>query len=302
MSEKDFYAILDVTKTATDDELKKAYKKKALKYHPDRVAQDKESQESAKLKFQEISEAYSVLSDKDKRGLYDRYGMAGLSPQTRSPFSHSPGAGDFPFRFGQRGGDAFSFFEEVFGSSFREFSRRKRKLADTNVSLNMTLEELYNGKKGDFSVYVDTWEGGWKNSMKKTIRVEVPAGLKNGTKLRYEGMGSERPGFETGDIVFTLCVLKHDRFTLSGKDLEMNLAVSLDEYLSETFRRAIKGIDGKTYDTTFENLYTTDGSEVLRGLGMRDTNGLCGNLVVKFVVKYPVTLSNRQIEQLQTIL
>lgn len=152
MSKRDYYEVLGVSRSATSDEIKKAYRKLAMQYHPDRNQGDAE----AENKFKEISEAYSVLSDDQKRAHYDRFGHS------------APGApgGGFEFSFGSEGFDPFELFRSVFGSNFGGFgedvftqSERarsgSRRGSDLTVDLNLTLEEIAEGttKKIKVKVY-----------------------------------------------------------------------------------------------------------------------------------------------------
>ncbi|MDY0018073.1 MAG: molecular chaperone DnaJ [Candidatus Delongbacteria bacterium] len=134
MSKRDYYEILGVDKNATKDDIKKAYKKLALKFHPDRNKGDKDSEE----KFKEVGEAYSVLSDDNKRSKYDRFGHEGVRGGS--------GAGGFDFS-GFDFGDAESIFEQFFGRGFGGSSRRRsssglKKGTDIQISIKLTLEEI----------------------------------------------------------------------------------------------------------------------------------------------------------------
>ncbi len=134
MSKRDYYEILGVDKNASKDDIKKAYKKLALKFHPDRNKGDKDSEE----KFKEVGEAYSVLSDDNKRAKYDRFGHEGMRGGS--------GGGGFDFG-GFNFGDAESIFEQFFGGGFGGSARRRnssssRKGSDIQISIKLTLEEI----------------------------------------------------------------------------------------------------------------------------------------------------------------
>jgi molecular chaperone DnaJ len=148
MSKRDYYEILEVSKTASKDELKKAYRKQALKYHPDRNPGDKAAEE----KFKEAAEAYEVLSDDDKRARYDRYGHAGLGG----------GAGGFGGGHGMNMEDIFSHFGDIFGDSFggsffgggssRGGGQRVNKGQNLRVKVKMNMEEIANGAEKKIKV------------------------------------------------------------------------------------------------------------------------------------------------------
>ncbi len=149
MADQDYYEVLGVAKTATDDEIKKAYRRLAMKYHPDRNGGDKAAEE----KFKAVGEAYGVLSDPQKRAAYDRFGKAGVDPNAQGGFGGFGG-------FGQQGGfgDFGDIFSEIFGGG-RGGQRRGPQMfrgADTSYTLEISLEDAVNGSKTDIRVPV--WE------------------------------------------------------------------------------------------------------------------------------------------------
>lgn len=151
MADQDYYEVLGVSRTASEDEIKKAYRRLAMKYHPDRNGGDKTAEE----KFKQVGEAYAVLSDAQKRAAYDRYGKAGVDP-------NAAGAGGFG-GFGGFGQGGFADFGDVFSEIFGGGARRSRSAGpqvfrgnDVNYSLEITLEDAVLGKKADIRVPV--WE------------------------------------------------------------------------------------------------------------------------------------------------
>ena len=141
MAKRDFYEILGVGKGAGNDEIKKAYRKTAMKYHPDRNPDNKEAEE----KFKEAAEAYEVLSDPDKKARYDRYGHAGVDPN--SGFSGRGGMtmDDIFSQFGDIFGDSGSPFESFFGGSRRSTTQRGQKGANLRIKVSLSLEEIESG-------------------------------------------------------------------------------------------------------------------------------------------------------------
>ena len=145
MAKRDYYEVLGVPKNASDDEIKKAYRKLAIKYHPDKNPGNKEAEE----KFKEISEAHEVLSDKQKRARYDQFGHAGVGNGAGGAYSGNPFAGGnfnfngqtFNFDFGGAGG-----FDDILGSLFGfGNARRSRRGADYQTSVTLTFEEAIFG-------------------------------------------------------------------------------------------------------------------------------------------------------------
>ena len=147
MAKKDYYETLDVARNATDDEIKKAYRKLAMKYHPDR----NQDNPSAEEKFKEVKEAYEMLSDPDKRAAYDQYGHAGVDPNM--------GAGGFGGGFG--GGSPFGDFGDIFGDIFGGMGGRQRgpqvyRGSDLRYTMEISLEDAANGKVTQ--IRVPSWE------------------------------------------------------------------------------------------------------------------------------------------------
>lgn len=209
MAYKDYYAILGVPKNASEEEIKKAYKKLARKYHPD---VNKET--GAEERFKEIGEAHTVLSDPEKRKFYDLYGSSAGSgnfrppPGANFPGGFSGGPGDFSdfFQtlFGQMGGaggrGAGGFgFEELFGQ--REPGRR-RVGADVEAELSLELSEAYKG--GEKIVVVGS----------ERLTVKIPAGIRDGQRIRLAGKG--RGG---GDLLLSVSLKNTDGMRLKGDDL-----------------------------------------------------------------------------------
>lgn len=155
MADQDYYEVLGVAKTATDDEIKKAYRRLAMEYHPDRNNGDKAAEE----KFKAVGEAYAVLSDPQKRAAYDRYGKAGIDPSAAAGAGGFGGFGGFGGNAQGGFGDFGDIFSEIFGGGAGRAQRRGPQVfrgADTSYSLEITLEQAVKGAKTDIRVPV--WE------------------------------------------------------------------------------------------------------------------------------------------------
>ncbi|MBW6394361.1 MAG: DnaJ C-terminal domain-containing protein [Thermus sp.] len=196
---KDYYAILGVPRNATQEEIKRAYKRLARQYHPD-VNKSPEAEE----RFKEINEAYAVLSDPEKRKVYDTYGT------TTPPPPPPPGGYDFS---GFDVEDFSDFFQELFGSGlFGGMGRRRpRKGRDLRAELPLTLEEAFRG--GEKVVEV----GG------RRVSVRIPPGVQEGSLIRLAGLGG--PGEPPGDLLLSVHLLPHPVFRLEGQDLYATLDV-----------------------------------------------------------------------------
>ena len=223
---KDYYKLLDVPRTASKDDISKAYKKLARKYHPDLNPGDA----SAEERFKDINEAYEVLKDDEKRKLYDQLGPNWKDGQQ---FQGAPGFENFHFEFnGGRdgrsfgGGDFSDFFETLFGGGgraqggfgadpFGGFSARSRRGRDVEAELPITLEEAYKGGEKTF-----TLNGG---DGPRTLRVNIPAGIRDGGKLRLADQG--RPGNPAGDLFLTVHFEPHPTFQVDGDNIVCEVAV-----------------------------------------------------------------------------
>ena len=201
MKFKDYYQILGVAATATDAELKSAYRKKARKYHPD-VSKEK----SAEDRFKEVNEAYDALREPDKRKTYDRIHGSGIKPgEEYNPHGQGPGPG-------QRGGEGFGFdFEQGQGDDFFEsvFGRRRpQPPADERVKLRIDLEKAYSG--GPQRIVLT------RAGSERALEVKIPAGISSGQVIRLVGQGESARG--KSDLLIEIEVLPHPVFRLEGRD------------------------------------------------------------------------------------
>ncbi len=225
---RDYYETLGVSKTATEDEIKSAFRKLARKYHPD-VAKDKKAAEE---KFKQINEAYEVLSDSDKRQKYDQLGANWNQPggfQTPPEWSGQPGGGfreyggdggGVQFEFG---GTGFSdFFEAFFGggrgrSAFGGFGGREataERGSDVEADILVTLEEALHGSKRTVSLRRPG------SNKVETYQVKIPRGVHEGQRIRLAGQGEAGArGGKSGDLFLRVRLAKHPDFTVEGSDL-----------------------------------------------------------------------------------
>jgi curved DNA-binding protein len=217
MKYKDYYKILGVERGASEDEIKKNYRKLARKYHP-----DVSKEANAKEKFQEVSEAYETLKDKEKRAAYDSLGSHRAGQDFRPP-------PDWFSRFGRGGGaqeeadlggvDLSDLFESLGRGGFgRGFQRRDFKIPgeDYEVTVPLTLEELARGGvEREFRI-------GERN-----VRARIPRGAAEGERLRLRGKGGPGAnGGPSGDLYLNVSVLPHPLFKPNGHDLDLELPVA----------------------------------------------------------------------------
>jgi len=244
MKFRDYYEILGVPRTATQKEIKKAYRKLARKYHPD-VNKSAESD----TKFKELSEAYEVIGDDDKRARYDKLGANWKAGQdfTPPPGWRPSGAGQqqqyYSSANGSRGGfssddmGGFSdFFSSIFGGdgnfSSHGSPRRQRPSArrgqNHETEIPITLEELYHGVKKSISLQsTDIDEQGQIHRKTKNINVTIPIGAKEGTRIRLPEQGGKGAGGgPAGHLYIRLHLLPHKRFTVDEYNLNMTLSLA----------------------------------------------------------------------------
>jgi len=241
MEFRDYYATLGVGKTASDADIKRAYRKLARKYHPDLNPGDK----TAEAKFKEVNEAHEVLGDPDKRRKYDELGANWRAYEQAPP----PGAGGWspPFAGGQPGGGTYRTMtpeemEELFGNQdpFSDFfhtffggaggrsteqgrrgrSARPARGRDVESTVDLTLEEAFTGTTRRISIRHD--------GHARTVEVRIPAGAKDGARVRAAGEGGAAPpGGAAGDLFLSVRVLPHPRFERRGQDLYTRISVPI---------------------------------------------------------------------------
>ncbi len=291
MDFKDYYTTLGVPKTATSDEIKRAYRKLAQKYHPDKNPGDKQAED----KFKEINEANEVLSDPDKRGKYDKLGsnwknyeqqggnpndfnwqgFSGAQKGYNDAFSGFQGAG---------GTGGFSdFFENIFGGSGKtKRTRTPPKPQTIEASVDITLEEAYRGKP----VLIEQGS--------QSVEVKLKPGIRDKQKLQI-------PTKQIGNVILTVHVLPDERFTRDGDNLKAEFPVDL--------YTAILG--GEAQIRTFRGTInikiapeSQSGSQVkLKGLGMpkHGTENTFGDLFLTLKVVLPVELSTKEKDLFQKL-
>lgn len=244
VSFKDYYKLLDVSKTAPQDEIAKAFKKMARKCHPDLNPNDPE----AEKKFKEINEAYEVLKDPEKRKLYDSLGPNWQHGQNFQPppgfdasrfRSYSSGGG--PHFEGGGFGDFSDFFETIFGGQFRGqqgfdgeqfgfggFSRRQARGRDAEVGLELSLEDAYHGGTRTISFQEQVvGPDGMSRMEAKSLQVNIPPSIKNGSRIRLAGQGS--PGLrggQAGDLYLKISIAAHPQFKLEGSSVIYDLPLT----------------------------------------------------------------------------
>jgi len=277
----DYYKVLGVDKSASLDDIKKAYRKLARKLHPDLNPNDK----TAHLKFQQINEANEVLSDPEKRKKYDQYGkdwkQADQFEQHRQSQGRSQYGDGKEFSYGSDS-DFSDFFESLFGRGQRS-SQTKFRGQDYNAELKLALNDVMATKQETFTV----------NG--KNIRITIPAGVENGQVIKLKGYGS--PGVNggpAGDLFISFSVADDPRFKRSGNDLYTNVDVELYTALLGG-DITIETLTGKLKLKV--NPETQNGTKIRvkgKGVPVYKKEGEVGDLYITYNIKLPTNLSEEQ--------
>jgi len=322
MKFQDYYEVLSVARNASAEDIKKAYRKLALKWHPDRhKAGDRAAAEE---KFKRINEAHEVLSDPEKRGRYDRFGEHWQHGQEFEPppRERRMTPEEFEREFGHGG---FSeFFESVFGDQIREtfktragsHRRFRHRGADMRAELVLPLGEAIAGGKRRFEVptlsactrcggvgfvaehVCPSCVGVGKVHARKAIDLEVPAEIRDGMTMRLKGLGEAgEAGAENGDLYLTLRLVADTSYRASGDDLEGGLSLAPWEALLGAKTRIRTGAGLVTLTVPPE---TRAGARLrLRGKGLAKAGGGRGDFYAVVRLVLPRDLSARQRELLQ---
>ncbi|KAK8639586.1 hypothetical protein V6N13_137959 [Hibiscus sabdariffa] len=319
---KSYYDILQVPKGASDEQIKRAYRKLALKYHPDKNP----GNEEANKRFADISNAYEVLSDSEKRGIYDRYGEDGLKQHAAS------GGG------GGMGVNMHDIFSSFFGGSTMEEEEKIVKGDDVIVELEATLEDLYMG--GTLKVWRE------KNILKPApgkrrcncrneihhrqigpgmfqqmteqvceqcqnvkyeregynLTVDIEKGMQDGQEVVFYEDGEPIIDGEPGDLKFLIRTAPHDRFRREGNDLHTTVTVTLVQALVG-FEKTIKHLDDHSVDIGYKGITKPKEVRKFKGEGMPlHSSKKKGNLYVTYDVLFPTSLTEDQKSKIKELL
>ena len=290
MSETDYYKILGLEKNASDTEIKKAYRKLAMKYHPDKTKGDKSGEE----KFKKISEAYAVLGDKEKRQQYDTFGSSGFHQRySQEDIFRGFDLGDIFKEFGFGGSFGGNFGGGPFGaggrSPFGGHGRQqvRQKGSDLVYDLTLTLREVYTGTSK--TIAVNRGDGS------EQLTVRIPQGMIHGKKIRLSGKGeASHYGGPPGDLLIRSKVLLDPVFRAEEHDLHITREILLSESLTGT-TVSIPTLDGRELNLKVPAGTAHKTKMRLAGLGIPAMKGgTKGNLYVHIHVPLPKTLTEAQ--------
>lgn len=302
MEYKDYYATLGVSREASADDIQKAYRKLARKYHPD-VNRDP----GAEQRFKEINESYEVLKDSEKRSTYDRFGKNWKSYQKGG--APPPGFEGFSFDFGGDGANGFSsFFDMLFNQGQAGPGGQSRggfhggfgggaagfRGRDQEVRIVLSLEEAAQGGKRDIG-FRDPLTG-----QNKTFTVQLPAGVRDGQKIRLAGRGSPGAGGSPpGDLFLKVELRAHDRFKIRDRDLHMDLPITPWDAALGT-DATVRTLDG-TVKVKIPQGTSTGRKIRLKGRGFPNPQGTAGDLYAEVKIVVPEELTRKERELFESL-
>jgi curved DNA-binding protein len=290
MAERDFYKILGVPRTASESEIRKAYRNLARKYHPDKNPGNAQAEE----KFKAVSHASDVLLNKKKRELYDEFGEIGLKEgfnadafrQYRAPGAGPHDVTDFEdILNGLRGAGGgrvggFGGFQDFMGGEnvqelFRRGNRRKANIAADVVSeISLGFVEALRGGEREIQLLIPG------ESTPRKLKVRIPVGVRDGGQIRLRGQG-----IEGGDAVLKIRVEEHEFFRREGDDLQLNLPVTVGEAYFGA-KVTVPTLDGEV-SLTIPKAAKSGSKLRLRGKGVPKAEGSSGDLIVTLLIRLP---------------
>ncbi len=299
----EYYEVLGVGKDASSQDIKKAYRKLALKYHPDKNKGDKASEE----KFKEISEAYAVLSDKEKKQQYDTYGSTGFHQRYSQEdifrnFNMDDILHQFGFGGGGRGGSRMNMggggnsFSSVFGQAGGGGGcgggcRQPAKGQDMTYQLSVTLEDVLTGADKNIALR--------NNGASHNVNVRVPKGIEAGKKLRLKGKGGQAPpGGMPGDLFLKVDIVPHQFFERDGDNLIFERKIPYSQACLGA-KVDVETLDGKKFKVNVPAGIQGDAKLRLKGHGLPSgPHSGRGDLFVKVGVDIPKELNKEQQEMI----
>lgn len=290
MAEKDYYQLLGVKKGASAEEIKKAYRKLAVKYHPDKNPGDKQAEE----RFKEINEAYAVLSDPQKKAQYDQFGSTGFHQRfSQEDIFRGFDVGDI---FKDMGYGTEDIFSRIFGGGFQAGGRyraRKQRGEDYSMDLHISFRDAATGGEKRVSFLRD--------GVREDLSVKIPAGIENDAKLRIKGKGGQGlNGGPPGDLFLTVKVASDPEFVREGDDIIVERAIRFSEAALGTSLE-VPTLEGNKRIRVPAGIQP--GTKIrLKGFGFpRMGKSSKGDLFVRINVKVPQQLSPTQRKLLEEL-
>jgi DnaJ family protein B protein 4 len=323
----DYYKILEIEKNASEGEIKKAYRRLSLIYHPDKQTGDSE-------KFKKINEAYQVLSSNEKRVMYDmQSNMSGGNFFTGNSMGQFPFPSGFPFGNMKEGGIPMPFgngrvhigvmpmggrdgsmkqvpggMDDIFNMLFSNMSDNlkevKMNIKPTTITKNIeiTIQQAYTGM--NYPLEIERWieAEGVRHIETETIYVPIPKGIDNNEIIVLNEKGNCNDKNVKGDIKLYVKIINNSKFIRKGLNLYYNYTITLKEALLG-FIFQIEHLNGKTYtiNSGGDSIVKPDTETTIKDMGF-ERNGIIGNIVIKFDIVFPKQLSENQKKKLKDIL
>lgn len=271
----DYYSTLGVNKNASSEEIKSAYRRMAMKHHPDRGGNEST--------FQNISQAYETLSDPQKKQTYDQFG-------TTDTRQRQYNTNNFDFEFN---GSPFSGMEDIF-NQFGFGGQRQRGNRAINVAVDVTLEDVLTGKTFGMEIQLPT-------GRTKVVTIDIPQGIEHGQTIRYAEMGEQtNPNFKPGDLHVQVRVRNHPTFQRYGDNILCEKKISILDLLTGT-KATIQTLDGKKLEINIPAGTQPDTVLGCKGEGLPNVrNKIRGNLQIKIKGTVP-KLTESQLAKIQEI-
>jgi len=279
----DYYKVLDVERTASTEQISKAYRKLARKFHPDLNQEDK----NAKKRFQEVQQAYDCLNDPEKRKMYDQFGdnyeqygknpFAGGQPRGAPQGGSGFDFGDIFGRGGAGGVDLGDIFGQFAGGQGRTRRATPPRGADISAEIAVPLRTIILG--GETRIQLDN------DGKMDSITVKIPAGIEPGKKVRLRGQGHPSPNGKPGDLILKVNLEPHPYFKIVGNNLELRLPISIPEAVQGA--RIDVPTPAGTVTLTIPPMSNSGKKLRIKGQGLKGAGDVAGDMLVELMIRLP---------------